>query len=371
MSRVAIVHYWIVGDAGGEKVVKAICELFPGADIFTLVHDPDVSAQLYPGHRVISSFIQKIPKASKIYTKLLPLMPSALEGLDLSGYDLVISSESGPAKGVITPADSVHVCYCHTPMRYLWDQFAAYMATSGLLTRFSMMLFGPWLRTWDVSTSTRVDLFVANSNYVKERIWRFYRRDATVIAPPIDVHDFAPVEAPEDFYFIAGRHVAYKRIELAIRMANATGRRLVVSGVGPETAALKKLAGSTVEFVGQVSFAELKSLYARCAAFLMPGEEDFGITPVEAMACGRPVIAYDRGGVRDTVIDGTTGVLFSEQSVEGLIQAIDRFERDRALFKPDAIAQHAQQFSRARFLNDFKRAVDEAVARRGGAKAIA
>ncbi|MBU1384253.1 MAG: glycosyltransferase [Alphaproteobacteria bacterium] len=357
--KVAIVHYWIVGDAGGEKVVKEIYKLFPQADIYVVVHDPAVSARIFPGATIRASFLQKLPRSWKYYSALLPLMPWAVEALNVSEYDLVISSESGPAKGVLPGLDAIHVCYCHTPMRYLWDQFHEYRETGGLLTRTMMSVFGPPLRAWDRMTADRVDAFAANSRHVEKRIRKYYGRAARVIAPPVDLETFRPLDRRGDFYLIGGRHVRYKRLDLAVEMANRTGRRLVITGEGPETAALKRLAGPTVEFRGRCPVEELQTLYAECRAFLMPGEEDFGITPVEAMASGRPVIALARGGALDTVIDGKTGVLFPDQSAEGLIRAVDEFERQEAMFDVAVIRAWAERFSTERFGSEFLSFVED------------
>ena len=302
--RVAIVHYWLVGSGGGENVVKAMLELFPQADVFTLVEDPAFSQTIVPRHRLRTSFLQRIPGAARHYRALLPLMPAALENLDLRGYDLIISSESGPAKGIVPPLDAVHICYCHSPMRYLWDQYHEYRESAGWLQRLVLSLCITRLRLWDQASSLRVDRFIANSRYVASRIDRYYRRPAHVIHPPVDVDDFALSETRGDYYLITGRHVSYKRIDLAIAACNALGRKLVITGDGPETARLRAHAGPTITFVGRCSFADLKRHYAECRAFLMPGVEDFGIAPVEAMASGRAVVASGRGGGRARVGGG-------------------------------------------------------------------
>ncbi len=356
--KVAIVHYWTVIGAGGDEVLKELLQLYPHADLFMLLHDPKVTTRLFPGRQIRTSFLQKFPGIKHYYTKLLALMPAAIESLDLTGYDLIISSEAGPAKGVLPPVGSVHVCYCHSPMRYIWDQFHNYKASSGLLTRLSMTLIGPLLRTWDVSTCTRVDAFVANSNYVAGRISRFYGREARVVFPPVPVNEYQIADKLGDFYLVAGRHVSYKRLDLAIQAANQLGRRLIVTGSGAETAALKRMAGPTVEFVGHVDRATLKRLYATCRALIMPGEEDFGIVPVEVMASGRPVIAYGRGGALDTVIPGESGLLFEEQSVESLGAALLKFEGEEHVFDPRAVAATARRFSVENFRTQFSTFVD-------------
>ena len=359
--RVAIVHYWLVGPGGGENVVKTMLRIFPQADIFTLVEQPDYSRTVVPRERLRTSFLQKIPGASRFHRMLLPLAPMALENLNLDEYDLIISSESGPAKGVMVPLRAVHVCYCHSPMRYIWDQYHSYRRASGAFKRLVFALTITRLRMWDVASAMRVDRFVANSHYVAERIAKYYRREATVIYPPVEVDDFKLGGPVEDYYLITGRHVSYKRLDLAIEACNRLGRRLIIAGSGPDTARLRKLAGPTVEFTGQCAFEDLKRYYARARAFLMPGEEDFGIAPVEAMASGRPVIAFGSGGAKETVVPGLTGHLFTAQTVDSVADAILAFEACEGSFDPQAIRAHALTFSRERFLNEFADFVDAAL----------
>lgn len=358
--RVAIVHYWLVSEAGGEKVVRSLLNIFPDADVFTLVADEKVARSIVGDRRLVTSFINRIPLAKKMHRKLLLLMPTALENLDLSGYDLVISSESGPAKGVLPPLGAVHVCYCHTPMRYIWDHFWEYRRTAGFAARIMVSTFIARLRMWDFLSASRVDHFVANSSHVASRISQYYRRDAAVIYPPVETDEFTVSEEVEDYYLVTGRHVGYKRIDLAIEACERLGRRLVITGTGPETAALKRLAGPNTTFAGQCSFAELKQYYAKARAFLMPGEEDFGIAPVEAMASGRPVIALARGGALDTVIEGKSGILFDSADAEALCGAIERFEQIENRFDPRSIRAHAETFSRARFEREFSQFVADA-----------
>lgn len=359
--RVALVHYWLVGSGGGENVLSAMLEMFPDADVFTLVHKPEFSRRIVPPERLRTSFLQRLPGASRFHRALLPLMPMALENLDLSGYDLIISSESGPAKGIVPPLDALHICYCHSPMRYIWDQYHDYARGANPLARLVLALSITRLRMWDLASSARVDRFIANSHFVASRIRRYYRRDATVLYPPVDVDAFRPAEMTGDYYLVTGRHVGYKRIDLAIEACNALKRRLVITGSGPETGRLKKLAGPTIEFVGRCPFDDLKRYYAEARAFLMPGEEDFGIAPVEAMAAGRPVIAYGSGGATETVIEGRTGVLFQEQSARGLAEALEAFEHRETQFDPAAIRAHALQFSRRHFLDRLEAFIEDAL----------
>lgn len=372
--RVAIVHYWLVSMRGGEKVIEALCDMYPDADIFTLVYDPEKISDKIRRHRIIPSFLQRIPGAVANYQSMLPLMPFALESLDLRDYDLIISSESGPAKGIIPPPHAVHVCYCHSPMRYIWDHYHIYRSTAGIAARMMMPVLAPILRSWDASSSLRVDRFVVNSHHVGERVRKYYRRSASVVPPPVSVDDFALTADLGDFYLCAGQIVPYKRIDLAVRAFTEMGRNLVVIGDGAkgDISALKRLAGPTVRFLGRTSFQDLKLNLARCRALVFPGEEDFGIVPVEAMASGRPVIAFGRGGALETVVHGHTGLLFHEQSVEALIDAVHQFEECAQLFRPDAIRAHASQFGTQNFQTSMRKIIDEELeAKRSGLPAAA
>jgi glycosyltransferase involved in cell wall biosynthesis len=359
--KVALVHYWLVGMRGGEKVLEALCELFPEADIFTLVADPEKLSPTILKHKITTTFLQKIG-GKRHYQKLLPLMPFALESLDLTAYDLVISSEAGPAKGVITRPDSVHICYCHSPMRYIWDLYPQYRESAGLLTRLMMSLSAPVLRQWDVTTSNRVDHFVANSRYVAQRIKKFYRRDAVVINPPVDLARFVRSPRTDDVYLCAGQITPYKKIELAIDAFNRMGKRLDIVG-GGATAKMKAQAGPTVRFLGTLGDTELAERFAQCKALIFPGVEDFGIIPLEVMASGRPVIAFARGGAVETVLDGKTGLLFAEQTAESLMDAVARFEAGAVCGTESDFDKHVAAFSKQRFKNqmiDFMTSVLEA-----------
>lgn len=351
--KVAIVHYWLTEMRGGEKVVEALAELYPDADIFTNVHDPAAVSPAIARHRVITSFVNRLPFARRWLAQYLPLMPLALEQLDLRGYDLIISSESGPAKGIIPPLDAVHVCYCHSPMRYGWDMYQDYLAAAGVMTRFLMRPAIHYLRLWDVTSALRVDHFVANSTHTRKRIRRYYRREADVLPPPVDVEGIQPSAEPGDFYLFVGQLTAYKRPDLAVQAMSRLGRPLVVIGRGEELARLQRLAGPGVTFLGWQPDEVVRDHYARCRALLFPGEEDFGIVPVEAMAAGRPVIAYGAGGALDTVVDGETGIHFHEATVESLEGAVLRFEEGEARFDPARIRTHAERFGAERFKADF------------------
>ncbi|PZR92938.1 MAG: glycosyl transferase [Hyphomicrobiales bacterium] len=351
--RVAIVHYWLVSMRGGEKVLESLCRLFPEADIFTHVYDPEAVSKTIRRHRISTTFINSLPFARRCYKQYLPLMPIALEQIDLRGYDLVISSESGPAKGIIPSAGAVHICYCHSPMRYIWSMFHDYRERAGFLTKLVMPPLAHYLRSWDAVASMRVDCFIANSQTVAARISKYYRREAIVIYPPVDVDmfDSVPVTEVEDYYLMAGELVAYKRPDLAVDAFNASGRRLVVIGGGQMLTAIRKMAGPTVTVLGSQPFEVLRHHYARCRALIFPGEEDFGIVPVEVMASGRPVIAYGRGGVTETVTDGVAGLFFEEQSPAAIEQVIRKFERMR--FDSAAIKAQAAKFHVDKFMSEF------------------
>ena len=355
--RTAIIHYWLVGMRGGEKVVEALCEMFPDADVFTHVYDPKKISPTITSHPVHTSFIQKLPFARRLYKQYMPLMPGALERLDLSAYDLVISSESGPAKGVIVRPDALHVCYCHTPMRYLWDQYHHYHEASGMLSRTGLSLLSGRLRQWDVTSAARVDHFIANSTAVASRVRKYWRRSAEVISPPVDTAKFVARQDRDDFYLHVGELVPYKRVDIAVEACTLLERRLVVIGDGPDMAALKAKAGPTVEFLGRVPDDVLADHYARCKALLFPAEEDFGIVPVEAMAAGAPVLAFSRGGARDYVSDGETGLFFDDQSPQGLVGSIIRYEMMEDRFDHHAIAAFARGFDRAVFDQNMKSAI--------------
>lgn len=360
--KVAIIHDWLVTQRGGEKVLEAIAEIYPQATIFTLFHEPGSVSAALERHTIRTSFLNRLPGARRFHRHFLPLMPLAIESFDLSGFDLILSSSHCVAKGVIPPPQAVHVCYSHTPMRYAWDRRADYFRSP-----FQHLISRPilhYLRMWDVTASNRVDSFIANSAWVAARIQRYYRRDAEVIFPFVESKLFeAPLRPREDFYLVASGFAPYKRIDLAIETCRQRKRRLVVVGHGQEAKRLQRLAGQGphIEFRGQVSDPELHQLYATAQAFLFPGEEDFGIAPVEAMAMGCPVIAYGRGGATETVLNGRTGLFFGEQTVTALGEALEEFERRRAQFRPELCRQRAMEFSKARFQQSLHTHVEKAL----------
>lgn len=351
MPRTALVHYWLVRKRGGEAVLEAIGRLFPDADLIANVVVPQALFGSLKGMKVQTTSVNRLPWANRLYPLYMPLMPAALEALDVNGYDLIISSEAGPAKWVIPSPDAKHICYCHSPMRYIWDQRHGYMAKLPPPLRPMAGMAAGRLRSADVMSSLRVTQFVANSSFVAKRIEQYYRRDAEVIHPPVDVSDFQIGEV-EDFYLCAGQVVSYKRVDLAVQACTALGRRLVIAG-GGNVAALRKIAGPTVTFLGEVDLETMRSLMRRCRALLYPGVEDFGIVPVEVMASGRPVIAYGKGGALDTVVHGSSGVLVDEQSVEGFTRAIQAFEAEEGSFSVSACQSAAARFDRAIFEQKF------------------
>lgn len=347
--RVALIHYWLVSMRGGERVLEALCEMYPDAEIFTHVYDPSAICETIRRHKIHTTFIQRLPRATRWYQRYIAAMPMALEQIDLRGFDLVISIESGPAKGVISPPEALHICYCCTPMRYLWDLYGLYLRGASPIIRLAFRPLAHYLRLWDVVSSTRVDEFVSISSHVAKRIQKYYRRDSTVIPAPVDYERFVQHAPPGDSYLFLGQLVRYKRADLAVAACTQLGRKLVVLGDGEEAPALRRIAGPSVTFLGRQPDSVVREQVARCRALLFPGEEDFGIVPLEAMAAGRPVIAYGRGGVLDTVLPGTTGVFFPEQSASSLAEAIQSFEANEESFDATAIQDHVSQFDRRLF----------------------
>jgi glycosyltransferase involved in cell wall biosynthesis len=347
--RCAIIHYWLLGMRGGERVLEALCQLLPDADIFTLFYDPSRVSAIIRSHNITPSILNRFRGH---YRSLLPLMPVALEHFDLRNYDLIISSESGPAKGVITSSHARHICYCHSPMRYLWDLYPAYLH-DWTPSRWKRAVFAPlasYLRLWDYASAARVDEFVTNSENVRRRVWKTYRRRSQVIYPPVPVDTFYSGPA-DDYYLIVSELVAYKRIADAVISFSKTGRRLKIVGDGPEYRPLKALAGHHIEFCGRVSDSDLRHLYAHCRAAVLPGEEDFGIVPVEAIASGKPVIALGRGGVVESVPQENprAGFFYSSPGPEFLATAIERFEEEESELCSTSIQTAARRFSKERF----------------------
>ena len=359
--RVAIIHYWLVGMRGGEKVLEEIASLYPAADIYTHVADPARLSPALAARDIRQSFISRLPFARRAYKAYLGAMPRALEAIDLSGYDLILSSESGPAKGVIAPPNARHLCYCHSPMRYIWDQFADYARGLNPVARAYFCRVAHRLRVWDAAAAQRVDRYLANSAFIAARVRRSYGRRADVLHPPVDLDRFQPGDAGDRYLFVS-ELTGYKRADLVVEAFRGLDRRLTVVGDGPAFETLKRSAPPNVTLTGRLSDAALAAEYARARALIFPAEEDFGLTPVEAMAAGRPVLALGRGGALETVRDGVTGLFFPDQSAASIREAIDRFERAEAGFDPALIRAHAERFSKSAFRRRFTAAVDDLMA---------
>jgi glycosyltransferase involved in cell wall biosynthesis len=346
--RVAVVHDWLTIPGGSEQVVLELLEMFPAAELFTSVYDPDPWPAQIKERPVHASPLNRIPGATRHYPKLLPLMNAAFRSFDLSGFDLILSSSHACAKNVRTPPGTLHVCYCHTPMRYAWEEGFLDGEDVGRLTRMALPPLLARLRRQDLAGAAGPDVFVANSSHVAERIERFYGRPAEVVHPPVDVgHYLALQRTAGDYYLAFGRVVPYKRVDIAVGACTELGRPLKVAGDGRAMDSVRAGAGAGVEFLGKVSEAERDRLLGGARALLFPGEEDFGIVPVEAQAAGLPVIAYGVGGARETVLDGRTGVLFAEQDAASLVGAIERFEG--LALDPEALRENARGFGRERF----------------------
>lgn len=350
--KVAIVHYWWLSNRGGEAVVDSLVKMYPHADLFLHVCDEGLVRETLGAKfkgKIFTSFVAKLPGATKYYQKYLPLMPIALEQFDLTVYDLVISSESGPAKGVITRPDALHICYCHSPMRYIWDMYHEYLKNGGGLVRVLFPLVAHWLRVWDKASADRVDVFVANSNFIKSRIAKFYRRESHVVFPPVDVDRFSYHEPRENYYLWLGQLVGYKRPDLAIDAFNLLGLPLVVIGEGEMLEQMQSRAANNIKFLGRQPFSVVKQHLERCKALIFPGTEDFGIVPVEAMAAGAPIIAYARGGILDSVVDGVTGIYFHQQTIESFSSAVLKLEGGEHEFSSHIINCHASKFNAINF----------------------
>ena len=377
--KIAIVHDWLTGMRGGEKCLEVLCKLYPSADLFTLLHIPGSVSQIIESHSIHTSFIQNLPFVKSKYRYYLPLMPFAIECFDLRKYDLILSSSHCVAKSVKPRQGSLHICYCHTPMRYIWDQFDQYFCRvkSGLIPWGVMMMLRPWLQQWDSKTSCRVDDYIANSRHVQKRIKKYYLRDATIIHPPVDTKRFKPSgEKKKDYFLIVSAFAPYKRVDLAVEAFNKLGYPFVVVGEGQDAGLLRRIAHSNIRFEGWLDDMSIGELYASCRAFVFCGEEDFGISLLEAQAMGRPVIALGQGGALETVIPdrktwkpetgipenktiNPTGVFFYEQSSEDLIRAIEHFESVESQFDAEKIQEHAAQFDVAIYANRIKKFIEE------------
>jgi glycosyltransferase involved in cell wall biosynthesis len=374
--KVALVHDWLTGMRGGEKVLEVFCELFPDAHLYTLLHNKGSLSKTIESMDIRTSFIQQLPLVKKKYRHLLPIFPTAIERFDLLGYDLVLSSSHCVAKGVKTDINTLHICYCHTPMRYIWDLYNLYFCKerANKFTRFATSLVLDYLRKWDLASNKRVDKFVANSKYVSERIKRNYGRDSDLIYPPVDCSYFKPGLSKGDFYLMVSPLAPNKCVDLAIEAFNSIGLPLIIIGSGPEEKKLKKMAGKKIELLGWQSDEIVREHYVNCKALIFPGVEDFGIVPLEAQACGKPVIAYGKGGALETIVpldsdklnvkseneqsSNATGLFFFEQTPESLAQAVVRFEATKELFNWQVIRENAESFDRAIFKEKIKNYIE-------------
>ena len=365
-AKVALVHDWLVGNGGGERVLYDFHQLFPDAPIYTLVYDEQKAPNWTKTCDIRTTYIQKWPGAKSHHKLLLSFMPKAWESVDLNEYDLVLSSCSSCCKGVITRPESIHICYCHSPIRYVWDLYFDYLKSSGFFKQKMMRLIIHKVRMWDYLAAQRPDYFIANSNFVNNRICKYYRRDAATIYPATAGanSDRSCLSRGGEYYLVISRFVGYKRIDLAIDACNKLQRKLIVVGSGGEAEdTLRNSAGSTIEFRRNISDEELKDLYIHARAFLFPGIEDFGLTPIEAMSYGVPVIAYGRGGALETVQDGITGLHFNNQSVDGLVDCMLEFENKEAQFNREQIFEWAQEFSSSRFRQEIMSFIGEVLER--------
>jgi len=355
-KKIALVHYWLIGMRGGERIVECLCKVFPDIDIYTLIYDKNKISNIINSKNIYTSFLQKMPFSKKHHQVYLPFMPVAVEQFDLSNYDIVISSESGIAKGVITKPETCHICYCNTPMRYLWSMYFEYLKNEKInfIKRNFIKAFFNYLRVWDLATSFRVDYFISNSDNVRKRVLKYYKRDSRVIYPPVPINEFKFSEKKEDYYLIVSQLIPYKRIDLAVEAFNELNKSLIIIGDGPERRRLERKAGKNIKFLGWQEDKVLKEYYSNARAFIFPGEEDFGITPVEAQASGTPVIGYGKGGLLETVIDGVTGIFFNEQNVGSLVEAVKRFEKLEHNINSSNIRKNSKRFDISIFENEIK-----------------
>lgn len=383
--KVALIHDWLTGMRGGEKCLEVLCQIYPDADIFTLLYKKGAVSKFIEERNIKTSFVQKLPFLKK-YRYYLPLFPTAIESFDLSGYDLVISVNHCVAKGVITNPSTTHICYCLTPMRYVWDMYHSYFSENDKkYIRKKLIHFSAnYLRMWDVTSSIRVEYFIAISNFVANRILKYYGRKSEIVYPPVDCSFFKVSESAEDYYLMVSAFAPYKKVDLAIQAFNRLQHPLIIIGSGQDEKKLKKMSASNVEFLGWQSDEKIREYYSKCKALIFPGEEDFGIVPLEAQASGRPVIAFGRGGICETVVPVNarnntntgshshvdshqdkkcnsaheTGLFFYEQTVDAVVNAIKAFEKVEDYFDSHAIRNHALKFDRPIFRDRIKECIE-------------
>jgi glycosyltransferase involved in cell wall biosynthesis len=358
--KIAFVHDYLVQYGGAERVLECLCELYPYAPIYTIVYNQEAMHGVFEDKRIYTSYLQKFPFARKWHRIFPSLMPPAIEQFDFSKYDLVVSDSSSYAKGIITGPETLHICYMHTPMRYAWDDCQKYTRDfyfPRLIKRFIPFAMN-YLRIWDKASADRVDIFIANSNFVARRIKKYYRKDSIVVHPPVDTKKFslANNSEPEKYFLMVGRLITYKRHDIAIKAFNKLGLPLKIIGRGPELKRLKKIAGPTIEFLGRVSDEDLKKYYAQCRAFIFPQEEDFGIVAIEALSSGKPLIAYRGGDIPEHMEESKMGVFFGEQSPEAIIEAMRKFEK--MSFNPEYIRSKVLKFDREIFKEKMKEIIE-------------
>lgn len=351
-------HDYLIQYGGAERVLEQFAHLFPDAPIYTLLYNEAASGHAFAHRDVRTSFLQKLPSTKSLYKFFPLLMPLAIESFDLRGYDLVLSSSASYAKGVLTDAKSLHICYCHTPMRYAWLDYKTIMGDSFYPLALSKFIpfFMPYLRFWDRTSAARPDYYLCNSNFVSRRIAKYYRRDATVIYPPVNFSHYS-IRVPKDYFLMSGRLVPYKRYVIAIQAFNELGLPLKIMGDGPEYKRLKKMANANIEFLGLISEPDLPRYYAEAQALIFPQEEDFGIAALESMAAGRPVIAYGAGGILESVVEGRSGHFFYEQTPHALMESVRKFQKME--FNPERIRGHALRFDRENFRREISTFINE------------
>ena len=357
--KVALVHDWLTGMRGGEKCLEVLCELFPDADLYTLLHQKGKLSQNIESRSIRTSFVQHLPFGLKKYRHYLPLFPLAIEQFDLSAYDLIVSSSHCVAKGVRLNNSTYHISYVHTPMRYVWDQFNTYFRQprTSWPVRIGAELMRPYLQRWDRNTAKRVDTFLCNSNNIRKKILEYYGRESQVIYPPVDLSRFKPGDTKADYYLMVGAFAPNKRVDLAVHAFNKLKLPLKISGSGQDEEYCRSIAGENIEFLGTLSNEKLLELYQQARALVFPGEDDFGITPLEAQACGTPVIAFAAGGVLETVTD-QTGLFFKEQNVEALVKAVEIMERKWEVFVPEKFQEQLSRFGRGHFKEQMAHAIE-------------
>ena len=360
--KVALVHDFLLKLGGAERVLKVFADMYPDAPIYTLLYDEDKVGDVFPKERIRTSFLHKYPKfIRKKHRLLISKMPRAIEEFDFSSFDLVISSSNSYAHGIITSINTKHVCYCHSPMRYAWDWVNEYREENDI-TGFKKFIYTPlinYLRKWDKISSDRPDFYFANSENVKRRLKKYYQQESTILFPPVDVDRFKVTKDHQGYFLIVSTLTPYKKIDLAINLFNKIGKKLVIIGDGPQMQYLKEIAGENIEFLGFKPDSLVTEYMENCRGFIFPGEEDFGITPVEIMACGKPVLAYGKGGCLETVVEGKTGEFFYEQTVESMEDGLSRLLHNERFYESDFIREHVETFSKEIFVRNFKKSIKD------------